>query len=210
MPVLFFQVEPETTASWLDYVTSPILLGALAGAGLLAYAAIRWLRPQPAPPPDRSVTRIDIERDAAQGPRTLIGPRVEVYHVPVRVIAVVIAPAGRNRPIPDEDQLRKIMEAFAPGMMQVVRSHRPDFFRWPGQLSVSGFAQSFFVEAALPGEKGVGTEWCAVAGRFDCGGQQYLIGLVCCADEENSLSHIQVDRPQQWLDIFRIREAETK
>ncbi|TWT32658.1 hypothetical protein [Blastopirellula retiformator] len=210
MPVLFFQVEPETTASWLDYVTSPILLGAFAGVGLLAYAAIRWLRPQPAPPPDRRVTRIDIERDAAQGPRTLIGPRVEVYHVPVRVIAVVIAPAGRNRSIPDEDQLRKIMEAFAPGMMQVVRSHRPDFFRWPGQLSVSGFAQSFFVEAALPGEKGVGTEWCAVAGRFDCGGQQYLIGLVCCADEENSLSHIQVDRPQQWLDIFRIREAGTK
>lgn len=210
MPVLFLQAETETAASWFDYVPPPVLLGILAGIALLGYAAIRWLRPKPAPPPDRSSTRIDIERGVTQGPRTLIGPRVEIYHVPVRIIAIVIAPSGRNRPIPDEDQLRKIMESFAPGMMQIVRSHRPDFFRWPGQLSVSGFAQSFFVEADLPGDKGVGTPWCAAAGRFESASQHYLIGLVCCADEENSLSHIQVDRPQQWLDIFRIREAGAK
>ncbi|MFI4876720.1 MAG: hypothetical protein ACIALR_15325 [Blastopirellula sp. JB062] len=210
MPVLFLQVETETTASFFDYVPSSILLGVLAGAALLIYGALRWLRPQPAPPPDKNLTRIDIERGVTQGPRTLVGPRAEVYHVPVRLIAVVIAPAGRNRPIPDEDQLRQIMEDFAPGMMQIVRSHRPDFFRWPGQLSVSGFAQSFFLEAALPGEKGVGTPWCAIAGRFESSAQQYLIGLVCCADDANSLSHIQVDRAQQWLDIFRIRDSGTK
>ncbi|MBI1248559.1 hypothetical protein GC197_12060 [bacterium] len=182
----------------------PILVGLIVGAIVVAVIVYRFVLPKKNEPPSVTPVEIAIDRMAASGPKSLLGPEVRVYNVPVRIVAIVVAPAGRGHDILSEETLRGMMENFLPQMMSVVRAHRPDVYRWPGQISTRGFGQRFFAQANLPGEHGEGTPWLAIAGRFDYQQSGYLIGLVCCADQDNPLGHILVEQKLQWSDIVRI------
>ncbi|GAA4432061.1 hypothetical protein [Bremerella cremea] len=185
-------------------IPNPLLGGLVLGliaVGVLAYWFV-W--PKKDEPPEVTPVDIAIDPMVPSGPKSLLGPAVRVYNVPVRIVAIVVAPAGRGHDILSEETLRGLMESFLPQMMDVVRAHRPDVYRWPGQMSTRGFSQRFFAQANLPGEHGEGTPWSAIAGRFDYQGTGYLVGLVGCADEDNPLGHILVEQKQQWTDIVRI------
>ncbi|MEX1040874.1 MAG: hypothetical protein WDZ51_09605 [Pirellulaceae bacterium] len=197
---------PPLVADWFDYAPPPSLVGAVLGLLVLGVVAYFYLRPQPGPPPSAEQVDISVDALTSSGPSSLLGPKLTLYNVPIRVVAIVVAPVGRTRQIPDEAELRRLMSQFLPGMMEVIRAHRPDFYRWPGQVSTSGFAQSFFVQANLPGNHGQGTPWAALAGRFESDGRPYLVGLVCCADEDNPIGQVIVERSPQWLDILRIQK----
>ncbi|MGY8767190.1 MAG: hypothetical protein ACKVH8_02005 [Pirellulales bacterium] len=203
--VLLAQEEP--VPAWVENLPSPMMIGFLLFLILAAAIAYQYLKPKKVTPKVAGPEPIVLQHDVPSGPSTVTGKiaHLELYNVPVKLVAVVLAPTGRTQPIPDENQLRDLLESFLPGMMDAVRSHRPDFYRWPGQLSTTGFAQSFFVESNLPGERGKGTPWSAIAGKFETNERDYLIGLVCCADDNNGMDQITVDRPQQWLDIVRIK-----
>lgn len=183
---------------------SPILIG--VGLGLLIVGAIVYfyVLPKRDEPPEVEPVEIAIDPMIPSGPKSLIGPEVRIYNVPVRIVAIVVAHAGRGHDTIGEDTLRGLMDHFLPQMMAVVRAHRPDVYRWPGQMSTRGFSQRFFAQAKLPGHHGEGTPWTAIAGRVDYEGAGYLIGLVCCADDDNPLGHILVEQKQQWTDIVRI------
>lgn len=132
-------------------------------------------------------------------------PQLEFYGVPVRLVVLVLAPAGRLAEIPPKEELRETVEAIIPGLAKILDRHRPIFRRWPEQLSAQGFAQSFFNNMRLPGQAGKKTPWCSVAGRFDSGDQQLLAGIVCCASSPNALSTVVVEHEGQWRDVLRIR-----
>ncbi len=129
--------------------------------------------------------------------------RVEVYNVPVRIAAVVIAPAGRDTMLPAD--IPKLLDQLAPGLGTVCEKDRPSIVRWPAQLSTQGFSRAFFMNAPLPGDQGKGTPWCSVAGRLEERDVSALIGLVLHAAGPNSLGQIVVERATQWLDVLRIR-----
>ena len=93
-----------------------------------------------------------------------------------------------------------------PGLWAVVQAHDPLVRCWPFQLGTQGFTHSFFNNLqALPGDRGKGTPWSAVAGRFEVGDRQLLAGLICVADRPNSLSQMTVAHVGQWLDVLRVR-----
>ena len=56
----------------------------------------------------------------------------------------------------------------------------------------------------LPGDRGKGTPWCSVAGKFEADGEQYMAGMALCAAKPNSLSQYVIDLPGEWLELLRV------
>jgi len=150
------------------------------------------------------VLTIDVAALGTGGPPP-DGPVLEHYNVPVRLAAIVVAPAGRARALPPPEQLDAVFEAIVPGLSRVVAAHGPLVRRWPEQLSSTGFAHSFFRHAKLPGDGGKGTPWCSAAGTAKMHGQPVMAGLVMRSDEPNSLGQLVVEHETKWLDVLRIR-----
>jgi hypothetical protein len=181
---------------------------AVAGVLLLAFVTAvlmlrRRRRPVEPPPVDLS---LHIEELDPSGP-TAEGPQLEFYGTPVRLAALILAPAGRNSQLPPAQQLAETVDFLVPGLAAIVPAHRTVVRRWPFQLSTQGFTHSFFNSVQLPGDRGRGTPWCSVAGRFETPDQQLLAGLVCVAQRPNSLGQQTVPHPGQWLDVLRVRQA---
>jgi len=135
-----------------------------------------------------------------QGPPTL-----ELYNLPVRLAAVVLAPVGVSRELPSEEQLPAMLDAVAPGLDKVAALHRPLIRRWPNQVSARGFAHLFFNHARLPGTAGKGTVWSSVAGLVKVGDEPIMAGLVLRAAAPNSLGQTVIDAEHQWLGCLRVK-----
>lgn len=133
------------------------------------------------------------------------GPSLEVYGVPMRLSILVIAPVGRNAELPDSAGMRTAIESLTPHLSEILDHHQPIFRRWPPQLSAHGFPQAFFSNLQLPGQKGRGTRWCGVAGRFQTPAGQLLAGMIFCGDEVNSLDQLEIEHDGQWRDVLRVR-----
>ncbi len=132
-------------------------------------------------------------------------PKLQYYGVPVRLAALVLAPAGRVRELPPLNQLGEVIDAIFPGLARVVAAHRTLVRRWPAQLSVHGFAHQFFTYAKLPGQGGKGTPWSSAAGVFKVDGQPVMAGLILRAEGPANLGQMIVEREAQWLDILHIQ-----
>jgi len=130
---------------------------------------------------------------------------LEHYNLPVRLAAVVVAPAGRVHPLPPPEQLHTVFEAVAPGLGQVVVSHDALIRRWPEQLSTTGFAHVLFRHAKLPGDAGKGTAWCSAAGVAKVEGHSVMIGLVMRSAHPNGLGQVIVEQETKWLDVLRVK-----
>jgi hypothetical protein len=148
--------------------------------------------------------RIDVSQLPAAGPPAE-GPVLEFYGMPVRLVALVLAPAGRNSRLPPREQLARTLDDLTPGLAAVVLEHRPLIREWPSQLSTQGFTHAFFNNVQLPSDRGKGTPWCSVAGRFDAGDQQLLAGLLCAAQKPNSMGQVTVGQVGQWLEVLRVK-----
>lgn len=152
---------------------------------------------------------IDLEQLQDAGPEkhglARIGPHVEFYGIPVRLAVLVVAPMGRGAELPGPKQLRVDLDQMLPNFSTILDHHRPLFRRWPAQLSAHGFPQFFFLNLKLPGNKGVGTPWASIAGRYQIESGSLLIGMVFCADHPNGLSQTVVEHEGQWRDALRIR-----
>ena len=177
--------------------------------GLLAVMALVWLlwwfRPgRQFEQCDEGDWTIDVSELIDVGPPP-DGPQLECYNVPVRLCGLVLASAGRGTELPTKEELLAVIDEMLPGFLQVLQAHQPQLFSWSAQLRSRGFTQSFFANTRLPGDRGRGTPWCAIAGRFEVRGQGILVGIICRSTKQNSLSQIVVQREGQWLDIMRVR-----
>ena len=134
----------------------------------IVWRLLRRRKPVAVPlPPDLTV---EVETLGDQGPPD--GPPVlEFYNLPMRLAAVVLAPAGLGRELPPDDQLAPLLDSIIPGLDKVAALHRPLVRRWPNQVSATGFAHVFFNNAKLPGTGGKGTPWSSVAGVVQVSGQ---------------------------------------
>ena len=132
--------------------------------------------------------------------------RLEVYGTPVRLRVVVIASAGRHQSSIHHEDIPILLNQFMPDFLEIFQSHQPLCRCWPAQLSSQGFAQSFLNHVSLPGNRGKGTPWTSIVGKFHVGEQVFLIGIACCSETSNSLSQFIVEHKGQWFDTLRIRQ----
>ena len=197
-------MDPVVTE--LDGVSLTVVGAAVIGLLLLASLAlwiVRSRRRKPGPMPQFDLT-IDVGGLSSEGPPSE-GPVLEFFGMPVRLVALVLAPAGRNTQLLPESQLVRVLDDLTPGLSSIVLSHRPLFRPWPSQLSTQGFIHAFFNHAHLPGDRGKGTPWCSAAGRFDAGDQQLLAGILCAAEKPNSLGQVPITNVGQWLEVVRVK-----
>ncbi len=200
----------ERILDTLRSVGGDLLIYALAAAVAILILIVAWKilagRRREAPPPAPDL-RIDLSTLAADGPPAS-GPILEHYNVPVRLLAIVLAPTGRMLDLPSIDQVSQLIDHIVPGLARVVEAHRPLIRRWPPQLSSEGFAHTFFAQVQLPGDRGKGTPWCAMAGRFEIGRRPIMAGLVMRAGADNNFSQSIVHDQHEWLGILRVKNAE--
>ncbi len=135
-------------------------------------------------------------------------PLLEFYYMPVRLAAVVVAPAGRGHELPPINQLNAVFEAILPGLSQVVAAHQPLIRRWPAQLSVSGFTHVFFQNVRLPGDAGKGTPWSSAAGVAKLAGLSVMVGLVLQTESATNHGQVSIDSEEKWLSILRVKATE--
>jgi hypothetical protein len=207
-------VQRKTMQAFLDKANQ--LLNSVGGSALgwifpLALGiVIVWIiwrltrrrkRPAMTLPADLSINVAELgEQGPAEGMPTL-----EFYNLPVRLAAIVVAPAGLGRDLPPDDQLAPLLEALLPGLDKVAERDRPVVRRWPNQVSASGFAHLFFINAKLPGTGGKGTPWSSAAGSFKYLGRPVMAGLVLRAAKPNSLGQTIIEAEHQWLGCLRVR-----
>ena len=129
---------------------------------------------------------------------------LRLYRIPVHLPLIVVAPIGRGGKLPHAELLPKVLDRVIPGLHAVMQHHQTVTVHWPAQLSTSGFRERFFSEIQLPGERGKGTEWSAVAGCVSSAGYRFSIGLLLRGDEDNNYGFFPIDQDGQWLDLFQV------
>lgn len=135
-------------------------------------------------------------------------PQLEFYNLPVRLVAIVLAPVGRGRQLPPASQIHGVIDSIVPGLADVAVTHESLLYYWPTQLSPRGFAHAFFKHARLPGDGGKDTPWCSVAGTFKVRSRPVMAGLIMSADSSNSLSQMIIESESKWLDVLRIKRPQ--
>ncbi len=153
------------------------------------------------------VTSIDTSKLFGMGPLAEDGPVLEFYNVPVRLAAIVLAPAGRVHQLPPVDRIGEICDAVLPGLSAVFWAHQSPAYFWPPQVSARGFANRFLLECRLPDDGGKDTPWCAVAGPFRLNGRRFLAGLVMRTSDATSHGSEVLEDPGDWLARFRIKAS---
>jgi len=184
----------------------PWVVGAVAALAVLyvVWRILRRSRQQPLPEePDLT---LDVAALGEAGPPHGL-PALEYYHIPVRLAALVLAPAGRGGYIPPAERAGDTLDALVPGLSQVMERHRPLLRFWPPQLSPRGFAHAFFANVRLPGDGGKGTHWCSLAGVFKVRGQPIMAGLVLRTSAPTDFGQTIVEQETKWLDVLRIRRS---
>lgn len=137
-------------------------------------------------------------------PPAVPGPRqLTVYHVPVRLRFVVVAPAGHEGEV-DATAVERLLDLVLPGLGDIARQDRPRIRVWPPQFSQQGFGIAFFRRALRPEPEGQPSRWVLVAGRAMIGRNPVLVGLGLWAAEPNTIGQLTLE-PRQWLDVLRLR-----
>jgi hypothetical protein len=148
----------------------------------------------------------DLRQDLEECPLPVRPPgahALTVYHVPVRLRLVVVAPSGREGDV-DATAVEKLLDRVIPGLGGVARNDRPRIRVWPAQLSHQGFNAAF--HRCTPKREGEGqpSRWVLVAGRAVVGRQPVMLGLGLWAEEPSTVGRLSLE-PHQWLDVLRLR-----
>ncbi len=129
-----------------------------------------------------------------------------VYHVPVRLRLVVLAPPGKDSEV-DALAVEKLLETILPGLGGIAANDKPRIRVWPRQLSQQGFTASFHRCTIRSEPEGEPSRWVLATGRAMLGKQTVLLGLGLWAGEANTLGRLTLE-PHQWLDVLRLRTPE--
>jgi len=190
----------------LSQLGGSMVAAAVIGGVVLVLCVIVWriiAGRKTAPPPAAPDLTINIGSLDNQAPPAE-GPALELFNQPVRLVALVLAPAGRGGELPPVDRWSEVYDALLPGLDKIVGVHKPLVRRWPNQMSTRGFAHAFFQNAQLPGEGGKGTPWCSVAGVFKIEGQAIMAGLILRTADPSSLGQQVIDSEEKWLGCLRV------
>jgi len=195
----------EEAVGWLSGNLTACIVAAVAVVAVYILWKVLAAGKKELPKPAPDLT-IDVMSLGSLGPPEG-APVLEFYNVPVRLAAVVLAPAGRIRQLPPIDQLGDVLDAIVPGLARVVATHKPLVRKWPAQGSAKGFAHTFFGHVRLPGEGGKGTPWSSAAGLMKIEGQPLMAGLLLRTESTSSHGQQIVEAEEKWLAMLRVKGA---
>jgi len=184
---------------------TPMGFGFVVGVLLVAWAALLYFRPARRKHSKLSQLSIQVDTSDLKGPNSLDGPQLLINKTPMRLLTVVIAPIGPKSPMPSLALSLQIISQTIFRFGDVFQHQQPNFRAWPGQPSIKGFEQQFFVQAALPGDQGKSTRWTAVCGKAFAKDQGYLIGLIGIAEQDNLHGRIVVE-DDRWGEVIEVRD----
>jgi hypothetical protein len=188
---------PETVSK----LTSNLpLLGGIAGGLLLLLAVLFLFRGKKKVDPEANLG----EDLAAIGPAPK-GPRhyqLFVMNQPVRLRLVVIAPMGKKV----VGKIDTALEQVFRGLGEVAIDDKPRVRLWPPQLSVAGFAPSFFRLTKRPEPDGKASTWILLAGPARAGATPVLLGLAVQADELTKMGLLTMTETK-WGEVLRVENA---
>jgi hypothetical protein len=130
--------------------------------------------------------------------------RLVIDGVDVRLRLVVVAPAGNQNSV-EMEEIPELLDDLMRGLAAFVKSDKPRVRVWPAQLSVAGFAPTFFRLVESPDDEGVRSQWIRVAGPIKIGGKPYLLGLALYAEEVNKLGSLDLEATQ-WSRRLQIEK----
>jgi hypothetical protein len=134
-------------------------------------------------------------------------PGACVYHVPVHLRLVVVAPGGKGVVVQPQTVLRQLDYAI-PGLEGLLVHEGPRVVIWPAQLSTMGFTNSFHRCTPTGQREEEPSRWILLAGRAEGGGQTLFVGLALWSEEATTLGRMNLE-PHQWLDVLRLTVGRT-
>jgi hypothetical protein len=132
--------------------------------------------------------------------------RLTLYHLPVRLRLVVVAPVGTETPV-DGNAIPQLLDRIIPGLGAAAVLEQARIRLWPPQLSQQGFTAAFHRCTHRPEPDGEPSNWILASGKAQIGRQAVLVGLGLWTSEPNTIGRVSVDT-YQWLDVLRIKELE--
>jgi hypothetical protein len=187
-----------------------LIVGGLLGL-LLFFAVLRFLwrktfagRRRPFLESDR-----EFEVNLVDCPLSAAPPQdrhLTVYHLPVRMRLVVVAPVGREDD-PDATAVEKLLDQVIPGLGDIARWDHPRIRVWPAQFSNQGFTIALHRRLHKPDPEGKPSRWILVAGRAHIGRVPVMIGLALWAEKPNMIGRVNLE-PHQWLDVLRLQRTD--
>jgi hypothetical protein len=132
--------------------------------------------------------------------------RLMVEGVPVRVRLVVIAPAGTESEV-SQEEVESLLDRLLPGLGDVVRHDKPRVRQWPTQVSYQGFATHFHRNMLTPEAEGEMSPWVLVAGRAKVGKTQFMLGLALQALKPTPAGRMTLEA-HEWTSKLRVRVRE--
>ena len=194
----------DVEAWWLIELTAALLLLLLLGLLLRAVGRRLFGRKRPREEWDRNF-RLQLD----ECPLPVRPPGLQwlyIYHLPVRLRLVVLAPPGKEAEV-DALAVEKLLDAILPGLGGIAANDKPRIRVWPKQLSQQGFTASFHRCTIKSEPEGRPSRWVLVTGRAMLGKQPVLLGLGLWATEANTIGRLTLE-PHQWLDVLRLRAPE--
>jgi hypothetical protein len=191
-------------AWWLIFAAAGLVILLVLGHLLRRMLRGLFARKERKPDWDREL-RVDLD----ECPLPVRPPRermLTVYHLPVRMRLVVVAPGGKDVDV-DPTHVEKLLDRVLPGLGSMMSQDRPRVRVWPPQLSHQGFLAAFQRNTLKSEPEDEPSRWVLVSGRAMLGRQTLLLGLGLWAEEANSLDRITLE-PHQWLDVLRLRPVE--
>jgi hypothetical protein len=128
--------------------------------------------------------------------------RLTLYHQPVRLRLVVVAPVGRDGDV-GATAVERLLDKVIPGLGAAAQADRPQVRVWPAQVSQHGFTAAFHRHTRKAARRAELSRWVLVAGRAQAGRQPVMMGLGLWADEPNTIDRLTLE-PHQWLDVLRV------
>ena len=146
-------------------------------------------------------------------------PQVILYGVPVRLAAIVIAPAGTHQPLCGYREMARVLEMTIPSFARVLKLHSPKIIPWAAQLSTTGFTAKFHAATPFPTapttetasasefEYGLvaGTHWCSAVGpmirstgRDARSDATLLVGFLFYSPTLTTVGRAIADQPRAW------------
>jgi hypothetical protein len=191
---------PEGVPAWAVAAGAGLLLLIVLALLLRALWRALFRRARPEGAWDRE---LDIDLNACPLPTSPPGERrLTMYHLPVRLRLIVLAPVGRDGDI-DATAVEQLLDRVIPGLGAAALIDRPKVRVWPPQVSQHGFAAAFHRHTRKAADRGEPSRWVLLAGRAQAGRQPVMVGLGLWADEPNALDRVNLE-PHQWLDVLRL------
>ena len=166
-----FADPPPAPAFWESVTASPLLMYGAIGAGalILLLILVALMRRGGKKKVDHES---GMEEDLSEYPPPPGKPgprRLTIHGRPVRLRLVVIAPVGKKK-IAEGGAVEALLDQVLRGLGQVAQQDKPRIRVWPPQLSLQGFAPTFFRRTQCPDQAGKPSHWLLAAGPARAGG----------------------------------------